>query len=133
MFSRFYKNLQIFLGKQSLDTHRKLDINISATIVKAPLDTDRQGIHYATTPQSPGMRRYHTQLPRSQPLRAPHFLFGVVDNKDFSHRRDAIVQRLSELAELFCIDIAAYAIMSNHYRCISGCPASQPPKGSAPS
>ena len=37
------------------------------------------------------------------------FLFGVVDKKDFSHRRDAILQRLSELATLFCIDIAAKA------------------------
>ncbi len=35
---------------QSLDTHPNLDINISATIVKAPLDTDRQGMPYATTP-----------------------------------------------------------------------------------
>jgi len=25
------------------------------------------------------------------------FLFGVVDNKDFSHRRDAIVGKLAEL------------------------------------
>lgn len=46
------------------------------------------------------------------------FLFGVVDNKDFSHRRDAIVARLAELARLFCIDIAAYAIMSNHYHLV---------------
>jgi hypothetical protein len=28
------------------------------------------------------------------------FLFGMVDNKDFSHRRDAIVERLSELANV---------------------------------
>ncbi len=46
------------------------------------------------------------------------FLFGVVDNKDFSHRRDAIVARLAELTQLFCIDIAAYAIMSNHYHLV---------------
>ncbi len=46
------------------------------------------------------------------------FLFGVVDNKDFSHRRDAIVRRLSELTQLFCIDISAYAIMSNHYHLV---------------
>ena len=29
------------------------------------------------------------------------FLFGVVDNKDFSHRRDAIVARLAELTQWF--------------------------------
>lgn len=46
------------------------------------------------------------------------YLFGVVDNKDFSHRRDAIVERLAELTQLFCIDISAYAIMSNHYHLV---------------
>ena len=46
------------------------------------------------------------------------FLFGVVDSKDFSHRRDAIVARLAELTQLFCIDISAYAIMSNHYHLV---------------
>jgi len=46
------------------------------------------------------------------------FLFGVVDNKDFGHRRDAIVARLAELTQLFCIDISAYAIMSNHYHLV---------------
>ena len=46
------------------------------------------------------------------------FLFGVVDNKDFSHRRDAIVARLAELTQVFCIDIAAYAIMANHYHLV---------------
>lgn len=46
------------------------------------------------------------------------FLFGVVDNKDFSHRRDAIVAKLAELTKLFCIDISAYAIMSNHYHLV---------------
>ena len=46
------------------------------------------------------------------------FLFGVVDNKDFSHRRAAIVARLAKLTQLFCIDISAYAIMSNHYHLV---------------
>ncbi len=46
------------------------------------------------------------------------FLFGIVDSKDFSHRRDAIVERLAKLTQLFCIDISAYAIMSNHYHLV---------------
>jgi len=46
------------------------------------------------------------------------FLFGVVDSKDFSHRRDAIVTRLCELTQLLYIDISGYVIMSNHYHLV---------------
>ncbi len=42
-----------------VDTHSNLDINISATIVKAHLDTDRQGFSYANAPQSVGVSRHH--------------------------------------------------------------------------
>ena len=37
--------------------------------------------------------------------------------KSFEHRRDWIQDRLLELTTVFAIDIAAYAIMSNHTLC----------------
>ncbi|MDZ7869773.1 MAG: transposase [Rheinheimera sp.] len=46
------------------------------------------------------------------------FLFGSFENKDFSHRRQLIVERLAELAKVFCIAISAFAIMSNHYHLV---------------
>ena len=46
------------------------------------------------------------------------FLFGCFENKDFSHRRQLIVERLAELANVFCIAISAFAIMSNHYHLV---------------
>ena len=38
--------------------------------------------------------------------------------RNFSHRRDWIEKHLFILSEAFCIDIAGYAILSNHYHVV---------------
>jgi len=44
------------------------------------------------------------------------FLFGVdaVTNRDYSHRKEWIVERLKFLAGIFAIDVCAYAVMATH-------------------
>ncbi len=37
--------------------------------------------------------------------------------KNFEHRRQWLEDRLALLAEVFAIDLLAYAIMNNHYLC----------------
>jgi len=48
------------------------------------------------------------------------YLCGIdtITGKNFSHRRDVCEARLTFLQSIFAVDIAAYAIMSNHYHLV---------------
>ena len=48
------------------------------------------------------------------------FLMGEdkYTGKNYEHRREWIADKLAELSDIFSIDIAAYAIMSNHYHLV---------------
>lgn len=47
------------------------------------------------------------------------FLMGEDEHgRSFDHRKDWLVARIRFLAEIFAVDIAAYAVMSNHYHLV---------------
>ena len=48
------------------------------------------------------------------------FLCGVdsTSGKSFEHRRQWIENKLLALAQIFCIDLCSYAVMSNHYHVV---------------
>jgi hypothetical protein len=50
------------------------------------------------------------------------WLWGVDEytGKDYSHRKDWVIERLTSLCAVFAIDCLAYAVMSNHYHLVLG-------------
>ncbi|RJX72993.1 transposase [Vibrio sinensis] len=48
------------------------------------------------------------------------FLCGIdpLTEQNYEHRRDWIKQKIYTLSQVYCIDICAYAIMSNHYHLV---------------
>ncbi len=44
--------------------------------------------------------------------------FDRAAQQDYEHRRQWMIDRLAEIDTVFCIDICAYAIMSNHYHLV---------------
>jgi REP element-mobilizing transposase RayT len=46
------------------------------------------------------------------------FLCGVTETYNFEHRREWILERLALLTQMFAIDVAAFALMSNHYHLV---------------
>ncbi|SHO56661.1 transposase [Vibrio quintilis] len=48
------------------------------------------------------------------------FLCGedAVSGRSYEHRRDWLEQRILKLANIYCIDICAYAVMTNHYHLV---------------
>jgi REP element-mobilizing transposase RayT len=48
------------------------------------------------------------------------WLWGIdrYSKKDYSHRKDWVIDRLRFLSHIFAIDVCAYAVMSNHYHTV---------------
>ena len=75
------------------------------------------GTRHALPLLGPGQPGGHSLVPRDLPLRAPGVSVwrGSGDRAHYEHRRGWIVARMEQLAGVFAVDVAAYAVMSNHF------------------
>jgi len=48
------------------------------------------------------------------------WLWGVDEyaGKDYSHRKEWVIDRLAQLCDMFAIEVCAFAVMSNHYHLV---------------
>ena len=46
------------------------------------------------------------------------FLCGVDGDRDYSHRRAWLVERLGQIAPCFAVDVYAYTVLSNHFHLV---------------
>ena len=48
------------------------------------------------------------------------WLWGVDEyaGKDYSHRKDWVIERLAQQSAMFAVEVCAYAVMSNHYHLV---------------
>ena len=46
------------------------------------------------------------------------FLCGVDGNRDYSHRRAWLVERMRQIAPSFAVDVYAYSVLSNHFHLV---------------
>src|SRR5688500_6522137 len=44
--------------------------------------------------------------------------FDEYARRDYSHRKEWVLERLKQLTSIFTIEISAYAVMSNHYHLV---------------